>query len=105
MPPIDTCSDIRRFGFLLLSTDDSPRLTEDLRARIALHDTTGLFGFRGPGTSVPFGSAENCIEYVVVPSWRNPRWFVPNSRRLIPKLGNIIKPHHSAPKISRGFAR
>jgi hypothetical protein len=32
------------------------------------------------------------IEYLVIPSWDNPRFFVPNDKNLIKKIGNLIKP-------------
>jgi hypothetical protein len=40
----------------------------------------------------------NGIEYIVVPSWSNPRWFIPKDKYLITHIGNLVKPTSFAAK-------
>jgi hypothetical protein len=92
--------DGRKWGWMHL-------LDRNRRLNPVVHSTSKYFnqqeiedaGCRVESSAVPdvvIGSnaldVSQYVEYLVIPSWKNPRWMIPNRPTLIKNLGNFVKP-------------
>lgn len=82
---------LRRYGLMLLAG------TQQYSSDIDVYKSDEAVGFCGLNLSNKAGtifseSDNGGQEYVIISSWDNARWFVPNNKNVISHIGNLIKP-------------
>lgn len=88
-----TNTDIRKYGlfYLIDSNKVSIDYKEDYFNSLELQ-TIFKFSIGNYTNNHIELKKNNGKEFLVIPSYKNPRWLVPNNKKLIKNIGNIIKP-------------
>lgn len=82
---------LRRYGLMLLAGTQQYSSDIDAYKSIEAVDFCSLKLSDKAGTF--FSESDNGgQEYVIISSWDNARWFVPNKKKVISHIGNLIKP-------------
>lgn len=82
---------LRRYGLMLLAGTQQYSSDIDSYKSNEAVDFSGLHLAKNAGTI--FSESDNAgLEFVVISSWNNARWFVPNKKDVISHIGNLIKP-------------
>ena len=101
-------NDYRKYGVFLLASGEKISLEIPQHTPFNSSELNELFDnveFNRNGTSSFTLKKGQGIKYIVIPSWQNPRWFIPHNKKIIQNIGNIIKPTTVKSRIIWGIAK
>jgi|TARA_B110000908_G_C10229735_1_gene439926 hypothetical protein len=86
-------NDLRKFAPFLLTSSKNIAV-RNLESIYSDNELLDFYPFEvSPDSKNQYDSKDNGgAEYLVIPSWKNPRFFVYNDKKLIQNIGNLIKP-------------